>query len=155
MNWTFNDGGRAAAGYTGAAGDCATRAVAIATGLPYEAVYRAINRLATRERSGSRKRGRSNAREGVFKATMQRLMQALGWGWTPTMGIGTGCRVHLRAAELPGGRLIAAVSKHYVAVVDGTVRDTHDPSRDGTRCVYGYWTRTPTMPEVPIEEVGA
>lgn len=27
----------------------------------------------------------------------------------------------------------------YAAVVDGVVRDTHDPSRDGTRCVYGYW----------------
>ena len=22
---------------------------------------------------------------------------------------------------------------------DGVVHDTYDPSRDGTRCVYGYW----------------
>lgn len=26
---------------------------------------------------------------------------------------------------------------------DGVIRDTHDPSRDGTRCVYGYWTAEP------------
>ena len=23
----------------------------------------------------------------------------------------------------------------------GAVRDTYDPSRDGTRCVYGYWSK--------------
>jgi len=24
-------------------------------------------------------------------------------------------------------------------VIDGVLHDTHDCSRDGTRCVYGYW----------------
>lgn len=55
------------------------------------------------------------------------------------MGIGTGCRGHLREGELPNGRLIVSVSRHMVAVIDGVIYDTHDPSRDGTRCVYGYW----------------
>ena len=32
-----------------------------------------------------------------------------------------------------------SVSKHITAVVDGVIHDTFDPSRDGTRCVYGYW----------------
>lgn len=59
---------------------------------------------------------------------------------TPTMAIGSGCKVHLRADELPTGRLVVSVSKHLVAVVDGVVHDTHDPRRGGTRCVYGYWT---------------
>ena len=27
------------------------------------------------------------------------------------------------------------------AVIDGVIRDTHDPGRDGTRCVYGYYQR--------------
>jgi hypothetical protein len=35
---------------------------------------------------------------------------------------------------------VVALSKHYAAVVDGVVHDLYDPSRDGTRCVYGYWT---------------
>ena len=47
----------------------------------------------------------------------------------------------LRADELPGGTLIASCSRHMVAVIDGVIRDTHDPSRGGTRCVYGYYIR--------------
>ena len=56
------------------------------------------------------------------------------------MAIGQGCKVHLRADELPTGRLIVAVSKHITAVIDGVIHDTHDCSRSGTRCVYGYFT---------------
>ena len=50
------------------------------------------------------------------------------------------CTVHLRADELPAGRIIASLSRHVVAVIDGVIHDIYDPSRDGTRCVYGYWT---------------
>jgi hypothetical protein len=64
-----------------------------------------------------------------------------GWRWTPTMKIGSGCTVHLRADELPTGRLIVRVSGHLVAVIDGVILDTHNCSRDGMRCVYGYFAR--------------
>ena len=139
--WVFDDGGRGDAGYRGKAGDCAVRAAAIATGRPYREVYDLINELAQAERTGKRKRGVSNARTGVYGPTMRRLMDALDWQWTPTMAIGSGCRVHLRADELPSGRLVVNLSKHYSAVIDGVVHDTHDPTRDGTRCVYGDWSR--------------
>ena len=68
-------------------------------------------------------------------------MTAQGWVYVPTMAIGSGCRVHLRADELPQGRLVVQVSKHYTAVVDGVIHDTYACSRDGTRCVYGYWVK--------------
>jgi hypothetical protein len=68
------------------------------------------------------------------------VLRELGWAWTPTMGIGTGTTVHRAPGELPGGRIIARVTKHTVAVIDGVVHDTHDPDRGGTRCVYGYFT---------------
>ena len=55
------------------------------------------------------------------------------------MGIGTGCTVHLNPNELPKGRIICRVTRHYVAVINGVINDTYDCSRDGTRCVYGYW----------------
>ena len=42
MQFVYNDGGRAAAGYIGSAGDCVTRAIAIATELPYQTVYDAL-----------------------------------------------------------------------------------------------------------------
>jgi hypothetical protein len=49
--------------------------------------------------------------------------------------------VHLRDGELPSGRLIVQVSRHVVAVIDGVMHDTHDPSRNGQRAVYGYYTQ--------------
>jgi hypothetical protein len=49
--------------------------------------------------------------------------------------------VHLRADELPSGTLIVKVSKHLSAVIDGVIQDTHNPSRGGTRCVYGYYIK--------------
>ena len=42
MEWTYDDGGREAAGYQGRAGDCVTRSIAIASGLPYSTVYDAL-----------------------------------------------------------------------------------------------------------------
>jgi hypothetical protein len=84
---------------------------------------------------------RRSPRDGVSKEVIRAYLHDQGWTWTPTMGIGTGTTVHLRADELPSGRIIVSVSKHLCAVIDGVVHDTHDPSRDGTRCVYGYYTR--------------
>lgn len=141
MTWMFNDGGRAEAGYKGDARDCVVRSIAIGTERPYQEIYDLANELAKKERPGSRRRGgkRSSARTGVFIPTIRKLMKTLGWTWVPTMQIGSGCKVHLRADELPSGRLIVAVSKHITVMVDGVILDTHDPSRDGTRCVYGFW----------------
>ena len=65
-------------------------------------------------------------------------MQSLGFKSVATMGIGTGCKVHLKADELPKGRIICNLSRHYCAVVDGVINDTYDPSRGETRCVYSY-----------------
>lgn len=139
MKFVYHDGGRAKAGYTGSADDCVVRAIAIATQLPYQDVYNGINNAASVERKGKRKRGISSARNGVYKQTTRRYIESLGWRWTPTMHIGAGCTVHLRRDELPSGRLIISVSKHLTAVIDGVIYDTFDPSRNGTRCVYGYW----------------
>ena len=140
MTWVYDDGGRVEAGYKGHAGDCVCRAVAIATGLPYERVYREINTRAAKERHRCGGK-RSSARTGVHtnRTWFKRWLRGLGWVWRPTMQIGTGCTVHLLAEELPPGRLIVAVSQHLVAVIDGVIHDTDDPSRDGRRCVYGYW----------------
>ena len=140
IGFVEDDGGRAAAGYRGIAGDCVARAITIATGLAYGEVYDAMNALSDGERP-RRGRRRSSARTGVHRRTYEHFLLARGWRWTPTMGIGTGCRVHLRADESPSGRLIVALSRHLVAVVDGVVHDTHDPSRGGSRCVYGYYLR--------------
>jgi hypothetical protein len=138
--WVYHDGGRADAGYRGTTGDCLVRAVAITAEMDYQEVYDMVNKIAERERP-RQGRKRSSARTGVRKATRRRLMEQLGWEWVPTMGIGSGCQVHLRADELPPGRLVVQVSKHVVAVIDGVIHDSHDPGRGGTRCVYGYYVK--------------
>jgi hypothetical protein len=148
-HFRFNDGGRSASGYRGKTGDCVVRSIAIASNLPYQHIYDLVNRSSVYERTGTRKRGKSNARTGVYKSTIKRVMNSLGWVWTPTMQIGSGCTVHLRADELPPGRLVVSVSKHLTAVVDGVIHDTHDCSRRGTRCVYGYWQAPATSRAQP------
>lgn len=140
MNFQYDDGGRAAAGFKGAARDCSTRAIAIATGLPYKYVYESltyISKMAARPGVNN-----GSARTGVSMAVLRRFLASIGWKWTPTMQIGSGCHTHLVSDELPAGRVIVRASKHLVAVIDGVIHDTYDPSRDGTRCVYGYWTKT-------------
>ena len=55
------------------------------------------------------------------------------------MRIGQGCKVHLRDGELPRGKLVVQVSRHFCAVINRVLHDTHDCTRGGMRCVYGYW----------------
>ncbi len=140
MRFSYDDGGRKAAGFKGQTRDCVTRAIAIATRQSYRDVYDAINDLSKRERASKRRRGKSSARTGVYKPTMRRYLESIGWEFTPTMAIGSGCTVHLKDGELPMGRLIVKVSRHEVAVIDGVIHDTYDPARGGTRCVYGYFS---------------
>ncbi len=164
----LTDGGRFAAGYQGKAGDCVARAVAIASGKPYDEVYKRLAAGMGTQRSTSRTPRRStSARNGVSvtRKWFKDYMAELGFVWTPTMHIGSGCTVHLTADELPAGRLVVSVSGHYTAVIDGVIHDMHDPRREvhctepyrepmpkgywthdktsmhhiERRCVYGYW----------------
>ena len=109
--------------------------------MDYKEVYDKINEYAKRERIGKRKKGISDARDGVYKDTIWRMLTDMGWKWVPTMFIGKGCQVHLNEKELPNGTLIVNVSKHTTCVKDGVLYDTYDCSREGTRCVYGYYIK--------------
>jgi len=182
VNWRmkhiYNDGGRSAAGYSGKCGDCAVRAIAIATEQPYEQVYQAIANVNASTRGRLKSPRHRSPRNGVNVqgVAFKRYMATLDWTWMPTMGIGTGCTVHLADGELPMGRLIVRVSKHVCAVIDGVIHDTHDPSERSTiiypagtlpdqmpkgvrwlengngwayepkRCVYGYWRKAAHEP---------
>ncbi len=133
MEIVIADGGRKEAGYRGRAGDCVVRAIANITQKPYQEVYDAVSAYLKTHYPNE------TARTGVPKKATRALMEKFGGRWVPLMGIGTGCRVHLRAEELPTGRIICNLSGHVVAVIDRVIYDTYDPTRDGTRCVYGYW----------------
>ncbi len=140
-HFSYNDGGRSDAGFKGNTGDCVVRAITIATGFTYSEIYSTMNLFVKDERLTKRKRNKSASRTGVHKDQIQKFLNALNWTWTPTMFIGQGCKVHLKADELPSGILIVSLSKHVTCVIDGVINDTYDCSRNGTRCVYGYWTK--------------
>lgn len=135
------DGGRVLAGFKGVTGDCVVRSIAIAVNKPYQEVYDALNQIAQNERCGKNKKRISNARTGVYRYTFDKYLKSLGWTWHPTMFIGSGCKVHLKDGELPMGKwLIVLLSKHMCAVKNNFMFDLYDPSRNGTRCVYGYYS---------------
>ena len=141
MSYVYNDGGRKSAGYKGEAGDCGVRALSIALQLPYKEVYDKVNEFCAEEKPSKRRRGKSSARTGIHTHTFHKITKYYGLKWIPKMTIGSGCTTHLRSDELPKGRIICRVSNHYAAVVDGVINDTYDCSRQGTRCVYGYWVK--------------
>lgn len=130
MPVVITDGGRSDY-FKGETGDCVVRAISIATGKPYNVVYAEIKALMGRGAS---------PRNGVPKSIYHRYLLSMGWRWVPTMWVGQEKRVTLAKNELPPrGRLVVRLSKHLTAVIDGTIHDRYDPSRGGTRCVYGYY----------------
>lgn len=163
LPWIYDDGGRSAAGFRGDADDCVTRAIAIALDLPYREVYDELHEqqrvwLASRRK---RRSGTASPRGGVYREVFGPwLAMVHDWTFTPTMSIGSGCRYHLAVGELPidRGPLITNLSKHVAAALPGdhprvydrrygpsdlVLLDNHDPTREGTRCVYGYWSSAP------------
>lgn len=147
MNFIYNDGGRAEAGFKGFTGDCVVRSIAIALDLPYDKVYKDLTLMLKYfvGTKASKKYGATGnsttVRDGVPNEVTSEYLAKFGWQWVPTMFFGKGCQVHLTDGELPDGIIIVRVTKHVTAVVDGVLNDTHDCSRDGTRCVYGYWIK--------------
>ena len=159
--YEYDDGGRKDAGWDGTGGDCVVRAVAIATGRPYQEVY---DRCAEGNHSGkrgqpflngkhyrNRTRGQRTALHGIStkEKWFQDYMKELGFEYV----LAPYGQVHVRSDSLPQqGSLILSLERHYAAYVDGVLRDTWDSAtiagrgrkhrKDGiTRCVWGYWQR--------------
>ena len=131
MEYIYNDGGRSKY-FKGKAEDCVCRAISIASNRDYKEVYDSL------------KKALGTPRNGVFTTNkaFKDWMVANGFVWTPCSGIGVKASVHFIEGELPKGRLVCSVAKHYVAVVDDKVYDTWDSrynSFNEVRRIYGYW----------------
>lgn len=148
LDFRFDDGGRSEAGFKGSTGDCAVRAIAIASLAPYKKIYEELYLANKIFRTTSKTKiakslnhPSDSPRNGTHRIVLKKYLNQLGWNWTPTMLIGQGCKVHLKKDELPDCTLIVSCSKHITVVKKGVLYDTYDCSRNGTRCVYGYWTK--------------
>ena len=131
MEYIYNDGGRSKY-FKGKAEDCVCRAISIASNRDYKEVYDSL------------KKALGTPRNGVFTTNkaFKDWMVANGFVWTPCSGIGVKTSVHFIEGELPKGRLVCSVAKHYVAVIDDKVYDTWDSrynSFNEVRRIYGYW----------------
>lgn len=151
IEFVFDDGGKSKYISQKRTGDCFCRAVAIASGIEYIEVAKVISHFAAKERVTTKrlkkyksaKGATSSVTGGVWKATGDKVLRHLGFEKVYSMRVGVGCEVHVRANELPMGRLVLSLSRHYAAVVDRVLRDNHDCSRGGTRCVYAIWEYRP------------
>ena len=127
-DYNYNDGGRSQY-FKGKTGDCATRAMAIALELDYKDCYKelaAANFVAT---------GEKTARKGIYKNTLNNVLKKHGWKWNAAPKFqGRKAKYY----DMPQGRVIARMSKHFVAVIDCVVWDNWDST---SKMVYGYWSK--------------
>jgi Protein of unknown function (DUF2786) len=135
VEFIWDDGGRADSGYIGLAGDCVTRAIAIATGICYRDVYRELGELSY-----------MTPRNGVANNVAADYLTKLGWIYA------AGNRKALMPAVLPKDAVIVHLieptgyrSGHFTSVIDHVIYDTWNPSEDDDFIIAGLWTR----PEVP------
>lgn len=131
MDYVYSDGGRSNY-FKGKARDCVCRAIAIASNRDYKEVYDSL------------KKAIGTPRNGVFtqKKGFKDWMVKNGFVWVACSGKGCTESVHFIKGELPKGRIVCSVAKHYVAVVDDVVYDTWDSRYNSwgeLRRVYGYW----------------
>jgi len=145
MPWKYNDGGYAKSGFRAKRGNNVVIALAIATDQIYREVYnqiydRQVDFVAKSRSSRVKDKGPYIPEVGVWPQVSKKYLLDLGWTWTPIMGIGTGTTVHLTYEEVPDEPLVVcSISRSLVTVVHGVVQATSDPSRDGSRAIYGYW----------------
>jgi len=129
MNFKFNDGGRANAGYKGKAGDCGVRAMAIALNMDYQIAYKEL--AEANKNYGFAK----SARNGLLKEVYESVLNAHGFVWhSAPKFVGR----KAKTSDMPKGFVIARQAGHFVAVIDGVVNDTWDCTN---KMVYGYWAK--------------
>lgn len=131
MEFIYSDGGRSNY-FKGVTRDCVCRAIAIASDRDYLEVYQSMKKAIGSPRNGVQ----------THKKAFKDWMTANGFVWVACSGIGCKTSVHFIKGELPQGRLVCSVAKHYVAVVDDKVFDIWDSrynSFNELRRIYGYW----------------
>jgi len=125
-NYTYDDGGRIAAGMKSDT-DCGIRAIAIATGMEYHAARKFIKEFANIGKQGNRSISR-----GIWKEDMDAALRSIGWFWCSAPKF-EGRKA--RYSDIPGVAILR-MARHYSTVKDGTLHDSWDSSH---KMVYGYW----------------
>ena len=129
-SFVYNDGGRSEAGFKTQT-DCGIRAVAIACDISYKDARGILKKAA---KNG--KQGNGQIANGIYKEDLNTALETLGFKWSPAPKFEGRKAKHY---DLPKGKVIARMSKHFVAVIDNVIHDTWDSSE---KMVYGYWAKS-------------
>lgn len=129
MDFVWDDGGRAASGYVGLAGDCVTRSIAIATGTSYRDVYQSLGAASEK-----------TPRNGVQASVAAEYLESRNWNRNSGHGL------RFIAEMLPMGVVIVHLSAknenrsgHFCTLIDRVIHDTWDASED-EYFIQSYWT---------------
>ncbi|MFN3191981.1 MAG: DUF2786 domain-containing protein [Aureliella sp.] len=134
MEFVWNDGGRASAGFVGTTNDCVVRSLSIATGIAYRDIYEHFQQTANR-----------SPRKGMPIKHVSRFLQDL--DWTEVTSTGLSLQEIDRDCSLPKGVVVAHVSRsndrcqHLTTFVDRVVHDTWNPIEDDY-LLQRYWVPT-------------
>lgn len=136
IDFSRNDGGREAAGYTGTASDCFVRAVNIACGMGYEHVRESV-------RDSFSNLDYPRNREGFLNRTaIEDYLDRLGFVVeVPHSDDGTPIGT-LADESLRDGRFLVMCCHHWAAVINGVLEDTWDCRLLGgePRPCYAVWS---------------
>jgi hypothetical protein len=129
MRFVRSDDGRSASGFDGPGG-CVCSAFSIASGRPYREIYELLEQIPI-------SLGRPDGGIYADARACQQLMRRLGFRLVRT-------RFHrrilrLRSSDLPLGRLVVLIHGHAAAVIDRTLYDHTDLSRNGEALIYAYY----------------
>ncbi len=150
MMFVIADGGREKAGFKGSTGDCVVRAIAIATGADYKAVYEELYQIAKDFKPVQRKTkkhlkhiAKINAspspRLGVHLLVSDSYLESRGY-----CPVKTKCL--LDDALFSEGTFIVYTRRHFSVIKDGALFDSYDSrmtmgvfSEKKIRTVTRYW----------------
>lgn len=146
MEFIYNDGGRSNYFKGSNVGDCVCRALCNTTGVDYKVMYDLINKVSKLEKHSNK----SNARNGVYKDTIRKILKALQAEEIKVQEFGSNKKCHLCDEDLVDyqkGKYLLSLSHHNSSLIDGKLVDTYDCSRDGDRQVYKMYKMTKTVDE--------
>ena len=127
LAFNLNDGGRKAAGRKGKTGDCLIRAIAIATGIPYETVYKraaSMYKQAGYTASGNVGTIRKSRKRGMrsINKVQDDIVESFGFTKEPQHTP----RLTYSQAEMVYGDCMVTTTKHIACIRNGALQDTFD-----------------------------
>lgn len=142
MSFRWNDGGRAAAGFTGFCGDCVTRSIAIGTGLSYRTVYEQLGDAANK-----------TPRNGLSTDIAKAYLAQAHWVFDQFDEIEFDPVSFSRGVFIV--HLVNVQSRragHLSCVIDGVVHDTWNPADDESYRLRGVWSSPNNGSESPSQQ---